>query len=260
MVFAIGLQRMSVRYAGLADAFYLAAMKNFEIVLRPKDLKTLQCLVLIGQYSLITPTRVPVYYVIGLAAKICQQEGMVDEKTIATGYNLDPLSVDMRRRLVWTVASMEFGLAHSLGRPNSFATGDEQLDVAFFSTVDDKYITESGVESGPANERKIAAIHSFKMRVLQADIRRTLYERKRPEPKNESSPWFQQMEKRMKDWLDACPENPPWCKSWFVSDPRPSYHLFTDMCCPQVHQPLSSDAHNHVSTLASGFEAVGSCS
>lgn len=215
MVFAIGLQRMSIRYAGLADAFYLAAMKNFEAILRPKDLKTLQCLVLVGQYSLITPTRVPVYYVIGLAAKICQQEGMVDEKTIGTGYNLDPMAVDMRRRLVWSVASMELGLAHSLGRPNSFATGDEQLDVAWFSTANDECITESGIDSsGPINDRKVAAIHSFRRRLLQAEIRRTLYERKRAEPKNESSPWFQQMEKKMKDWLEASPENPPWCRGW----------------------------------------------
>jgi hypothetical protein len=214
MVFAIGLQRMSIQYAGLADAFYQAAMKDFETVLRPKDLKTLQCLVLIGQYSLITPTRVPVYYVIGLATKICQQEGLVDEKTITTGYNLDPLTIDMRRRLVWSVASMEFGLAHSLGRPNSFATCDEQLDVNFMSTVEDEYITENGIEIGPTSPRKVAAIHAFRMRILQAEVRRTLYERKRPEPKDDSSPWYQQMEKRLKDWLDACPENPPWCKSW----------------------------------------------
>lgn len=216
MVFAIGLQRISIQYAGLADAFYLAAMKNFEAVLRPKDLKTLQCLVLIGQYSLITPTKVPIYYVIGLAAKICQQEGLVDEKTITTGYNLDPLTIDMRRRVVWAVASMEFGLAHSLGRPNSFATNDEQLDVGFFSTVEDTYITENGVEPGPNSERKIVAIHSYKMRILQAEIRRILYERKRADIKNDSSPWFQQMEKRLKDWLDTTPDSPPWCKAWYA--------------------------------------------
>lgn len=215
MVFAIGLQRMSIQYAGLADAFYLAAMRNFETILRPKDLKTLQCLVLVGQYSLITPTKVPVYYVIGLAAKICQQEGLVDEKTISTGLNLDPMAMDMRRRLVWTVASMEYGLAHSLGRPNSFATGDEQLDVGFFSTIEDQYVTENGIDlNGPISDRKVAAIHSFRMRSLQAEIRRTLYERKMPEPKNENSPWYKQMEGKMKNWMDQCPENPPWCRTW----------------------------------------------
>ncbi|KAG9257980.1 fungal-specific transcription factor domain-containing protein [Emericellopsis atlantica] len=241
MVLAIGLQRMSITYAGLADAFFQSAMKDFEVILRPKDLKTLQCLVLIGQYSLITPTRVPIYYVIGLAAKICQQEGLVDEKTITTGYNLDPLTIDIRRRLVWTVASLELGLAHSLGRPSSFATGDEQLDVGFFATVDDEHITERGIAAGPPSPRKVVAIHAIKMRLLQADIRRTLYERKKDEPQNDSSPWFQQMEQKIMAWRDNCPETSPWCQSWFTS----RYHQMRISMyrpSPQVSKPSAQAA------------------
>jgi hypothetical protein len=214
MVIAISLQKLDTQYAGLADSYYLAAMQHFEHVIRAKDLKTLQCLVLIAQYSMLTPTRVPVYYVMGLAVKICQQEGLSDEKTIATGYNLDPLTIDMRRRLVWIIASMEFGLAHTLGRPNSFATGDETIDVGFFSNVDDELITANGIEDGPASGRKLVAIHMCKMRILQAEIRRTLYERKRQEPKNDSHPWYQQMEAKMTAWVNDSPADPAWAKTW----------------------------------------------
>lgn len=214
MVLAIGLQKFGDQYAGLADSYYLAAMQDFETILRPKDLKTLQCVVLVSQYSLLTPTRVPTYYLIGLAAKICQQEGLVYEKTITTGYSLDPQIIDMRRRLVWIVASMELGLAHSLGRPNNFATGDEQLDVKFFATVDDEHITEHGIASGPISDQKLVAIHFYKMRALQAEIRRTLYERKTPEPKDDTNPWYQQMDTRLRDWIDAAPKSPEWTKPW----------------------------------------------
>lgn len=217
MVIAISLQKLEDQYAGLADSYYLAAMQDFEAVLRPKDLKTLQCLALIGHYSMITPTRVPVYFVLGLAAKICQQEGLVDEKTITAGYDLNPLTIDMRRRLVWTIASMEYGLAHSLGRPNSFATADEQLDVGFFATVDDEYITTTGIGPGPTSDRKLVAIHLAKMRILQAEVRRTLYERKKVEPRGDGSPWFKHMEAKLKEWLDTTPESPPWAKSWYVT-------------------------------------------
>lgn len=216
MVIAISLQKLEDQYAGLADSYYLAAMQDFEAVLRPKDLKTLQCLALIGHYSMITPTRVPVYFVLGLAARICQQEGLVDEKTITAGYDLNPLTIDMRRRLVWTIASMEYGLAHSLGRPNSFATADEQLDVGFFATVDDEHITVAGIGSGPPSDRKLVAIHLAKMRILQAEVRRTLYERKKVEPRGDGSPWFERMEAKLKEWLDGTPQNPPWAKSWYV--------------------------------------------
>lgn len=217
MVVAISLQKPGTLYAGLADSYYLAAMQKFEDVLQTKDLKTLQCLVLLGQYSLLTPTRIPIYYVIGLATRICQQEGLASEKTINTPpYNLNPKVIDMRRRLIWTVAAMEYGLAHSMGRPNSFATGDDRLDVDFFATVDDEYITDQGIQPGPPSERKLVAIHFYKMRMCQAEIRRVLYEKKKDDPKNDQHPWFGRVERMNQDWLDNSPTSPSWCKSWYV--------------------------------------------
>lgn len=214
MVIAISLQKLDTQYAGLADSYYLGAMKHVEEILRPKDLKTLQCLMLIAQYSMLTPIRTPTYYVVGLATRICQQEGLTSEKTITTGYNEDPQSIDMRRRLVWAIDAMELGLAHSMGRPSGFATADDHMDVSFFSTVDDQNITPSGIVDGPPSERKQVAIHFYKLRMCQAEIRRTLYEKKRPEPKDDTHPWYERIEKRMKEWLDASPEQPAWSKAW----------------------------------------------
>jgi hypothetical protein len=216
MVIAISLQKLDTQYAGLADSYYVAAMQHFTDVIRPKDLKTLQCLVLVGMYSMLTPTRTPVYYVLGLATRICHQEGLTEESTIATGENLDPLTVDMRRRLVWIVAGMELGLSHSMGRPSSFAKGDDRLDVGFFSTVDDEHISENGIQSAPPSPRKLVAVHFYKLRIYQAEIRRSLYEKKRTVPANDSHPWYEDMEKRMQEWVDSAPEHLSWCKPWFV--------------------------------------------
>ncbi len=47
MVMAISLQKLDTQYAGLADGYYQAAMQYFEDVVRHKELKTLQCLILI---------------------------------------------------------------------------------------------------------------------------------------------------------------------------------------------------------------------
>ncbi|KAH7270010.1 fungal-specific transcription factor domain-containing protein [Fusarium redolens] len=236
MLVAISLQKLDTQYAGLADSYYLAAMQLFEDVVRPKDLKTLQCLVLLGEYSLLTPTRTPIYYVIGLAARICQQEGLASEKTISTGYNLDAKTIDMRRRIIWTVAAMEYGLAHSMGRPNNFATGDDRLDVEFFAAVDDDNITDQGIQPGPPSERKLVAIHFYRMRMCQAEIRRALYEKKKEEPKNDSHPWFARIEKMNKEWLDASPTSPDWCKPWFTG----RYHqmrIFMYRPSPQIPKP-----------------------
>ena len=219
MVLAISMQKLDPQYAGLADSYYLAAMQSVDEVVRPKDLRTLQCLVLIAQYSLLTPTKTPIYYIVGLATRLCQQLGLTEEKTIVQGASLgqvDPLQMDMRRRLSWIVLSMEFGLAHSLGRPNGYATGQDHVDVGFFATVDDEYITPDGIISNLQSEKKIIAIHFFKMRLLQAEIRRVLYQRKRSEPKDDSHTWFCQMEERLQSWLDAAPTEPSWSKPWYV--------------------------------------------
>ncbi|KOS16665.1 Positive regulator of purine utilization [Escovopsis weberi] len=188
MVIAIGLQKLKTQYAGLADGYYMAAMRTIEEVIRPKDLKTLQCLILIVQYAMLTPTRIPMYYVNGLAVRICQQEGLTDEKTIA-GFNLDPLTVDMRRRLVWVVAAMEVELSHYMGRPSALATSSEKLNVDFFALVDDGNITLTGIHSGPPSPKKLETIHFYKMAECQVEIRKMLYEQKKSEPRSDCDPW-----------------------------------------------------------------------
>ncbi|KID77083.1 Transcriptional activator protein acu-15 [Metarhizium brunneum] len=241
MVIAIALQKFDSQYAGLADSYYLAAMQYAEAVIRPKDLRTLQCLVLIGHYSLLTPTRTPVYYVIGLATRICQQEGLTDEQTITTGYNLDEQTIDMRRRLAWIVAVMDFGLSYHMGRPSGFATGNDKVDVSIFSTVDDEHITANGISAGPTSPRKAFAAHFYQCRELQAEIRRNLYEQKRHQPNNDSYPWFDSIEKKMKSWLDAAPSHIQWGPSWCAT----FYHhtrVVLYRPSPQVPQPSARAA------------------
>jgi hypothetical protein len=217
MVLAISMQKLDTQYAGLADSYYLAAMLHVEAVIQLKDHRTLQCLILIGQYSLLTPTRTAIYFIVGLATRLCQQLGLTEEKTIVQGVSIgsvDPLQLDMRRRLAWIVLCMEFGLSHSLGRPNGFAMGQDHVDIGYFETVDDEYITSGGILHAPESEKKVMAVHFFKMRLLQAEIRRVLYQRKRPEPKSEDHPWFVEMEQKILDWLEASPPNPSWSKPW----------------------------------------------
>ncbi|CAK7201798.1 hypothetical protein SEUCBS139899_004513 [Sporothrix eucalyptigena] len=239
MVMAISLQKLDTQYAGLADSYYLAAMENFEDVVRPKDVRTLQCLGLIGQYSLLTPTRTNVYHIVGLATRICQQLSIADEKTISSGFQVNPLQLDMRRRLSWIVATMELGLAHSMGRPNGLSKGNDLIDIGYFADVDDQYITENGIQSGPTSEKKRVAIHFCKMRICQAEIRRVLYEKKRPEPRSEDHPWFAQMEKKIQNWLDTAPEQPVWCKPWFTG----RYHaMIVSLYRPSPQVPKPSPA------------------
>ena len=212
MVIAISMQKLSTQYAGLADAFYLAALQYLENAAKPMDLGTLQCFALIAQYSLLTPTRTAAFWVVGLAARLCQELEITEEATIMSTNERhtrpDKIQIDMRRRLFWVITSMEFGLAHSLGRPSAFGTTYDHINVKFFETVDDQFITPAGVIHGsPPSIKKRLAIHFFKMRLLQAEIRRKLYLRRRPQPTSDQDPWFQEMMGKLNHWRHSAPND-----------------------------------------------------
>jgi hypothetical protein len=224
MVIAVGLQRMEKQYAGLADAYYLAALKFLEAVIRLKSLQTLQAYTLIAAFSLLTPTRTAIYYVIGAAVRLAQALGFTDERTVGKGPNgsiVDPLELDMRRRLGWIVMVMDFGLAHSLGRPSAMAVNSDDVKLQWFEIVDDQYITRHGVVHSPRPSiKKWIAMHFFKMRLLQLEIRKALYLKKRPEPTDDSHPWFVQMEAKLEEWRDASPREDGQTgmdKIWYVT-------------------------------------------
>lgn len=244
MVIAISLQKMDTQYAGLADSYYLAALKYLQAVIKPMDLKTLQAFALLAEYSLLTPTRTAIYYVMGLAIRLAQALGINEERTITRGKGgakADCLEIDMRRRLFWCTWVMELGLAHSLGRPSILATSREHIDVGFFETVSDEFITPDGILPGAPRPtlKKWIAIHFFKMRLLQLEMRRKLYLKKRPLPKDDQDPWFHQMRAKLEDWRDASPNNDEGSglnKVWFIA----RYNTMIVMLyrpSPQVSRP-----------------------
>ena len=210
MVIAISMQKMSTEYAGLADSYYLAALPYLEPTLKRMDIRALQCLVLIASYSMLTPTRTAAYWVVGTAAKLCQDLGLTEEVTVTKspcGKPLNPLEIDMRRRLFWIVISMELGLSHSLGRCNSYSVSHNHFNVKFFELVDDRYITAEGVTQGAKPVlAKCIAVHFFKMRLLQLEARRTLYLNRRETPVDDQDPWFSQMLAKIDHWMSTCPK------------------------------------------------------
>ncbi|KAK5108581.1 hypothetical protein LTR62_008157 [Meristemomyces frigidus] len=244
LVIAISLQKMDTQYAGLADSYYLAALKWLEPVVKPMDLKTLQCFALMAEYSMLTPTRTAIYYVVGIAVRLLQSLGYHEEKTIVRGRadgQVDVLEIDMRRRLFWCIMVMDWGLAHSLGRPSMLATSQDHIDVKWFETCDDQHIKPEGIDAAAPRPtlKKWVAIHFFKMRLLQLEIRRKLYQRKRSEPTDDSDPWFKDMEAKICAWRDASPNTDGGSgldKSWFIMRYN-TIVVFLYRPSPQVPRP-----------------------
>lgn len=211
MVIAISMQKLDTQYAGLADSYYLAALPFLAEAVAKKDVSTLQCFTLMAQYSLLTPTRTAAYWVVGMAAKLSQDLGLCDEKTIdkpPLGLRPNFLEIDMRRRLFWIVTSLEYGLSHSLGRPSAFGVSVDNINVGFFQLCDDRYISPEGLLPGSYPVmKKCIAVHFFKMRLLQAEVRRTLYLRKRERPLTDRDPWFSKILTSIDNWVRDTPKN-----------------------------------------------------
>jgi len=243
LVVAISMQKLDTQYAGLADSYYLAALPFLTGAVRRMDLSTLQCFALIAQYSLLTPTRTAAYWVVGIAAKLCQELGLCEEETILrppSGARPNALEIDMRRRLFWIITSMEYGLSHSLGRPSAFGVTVDNINVRFFEQCDDRFISPDGLLPGHHPiMKKCIAIHFFKMRLLQAEIRRTLYLRKRESPVSDTDPWFHDMLARIDDWVRTCPKNDEGSglsETWFIGR-KNTMIVFMYRPSPQIPTP-----------------------
>ncbi|KAF3940368.1 hypothetical protein ABW19_dt0202539 [Dactylella cylindrospora] len=242
MVLAISMQKIGSQYSGLADGFYLSALTHLEAVVGAMNLSTLQCFCLMGQYSLLTPTRTGIYHIIGLATRLCIDLGLNQESTITKdifGNPLDTLTVDMRRRLFWVTSSMESGLSHILGRPSGFCTGDTFTDVQFFYPYDDSLITKDGLLPGPVSTKKLISMHFFRMRRIQSEIRLGLYQNMKETPRDDQDPWFKQMRAKLDNWVNTAPgngEGSGLSQEWF----RHRYNnmlIFLYRPSPQIPKP-----------------------
>ncbi|ETI22003.1 hypothetical protein G647_06073 [Cladophialophora carrionii CBS 160.54] len=243
LVIAISMQKLDKQYAGLADSYYLAALPFLTGAVQKMDLSTLQCFALIAQYSLLTPTRTAAYWVVGIAAKLCQDLGLCEEETIhrpPSGARPNALEVDMRRRLFWIITSMEYGLAHSLGRPSAFGVTVDNINVNFFELCDDRYISADGLLPGHHPiMKKCISIHFFRMRLLQAEIRRKLYLKKRDAPTHDQDPWFHQILTKIDNWVRDCPKNDEGSglsESWFIGR-KNTMIVFLYRPSPQIPNP-----------------------
>ncbi|KAI5805924.1 fungal-specific transcription factor domain-containing protein [Geopyxis carbonaria] len=239
MVLAISLQKYSIQYAAVADGYFLSGLQDLEEILDPMDHRTLQCLLVMVQYALVKPTRIAAYHIVGLCVRLCIQLGYHQERTIMLSETpLDPITKDMRRRMFWTLASMEYGLSQVLGRPSAFATSDAHIDVKFYEPVDDRYITAEGILPAPHSTKKLISMHFFAMRRLQAEIRHTLYQNPRETPKTDKDPWFQQMFEKCAKWKASCPQDDEGSGLGEICNSRyNNIIIFMYRPSPQVPQP-----------------------
>ncbi|GME54758.1 Fungal specific transcription factor domain containing protein [Neofusicoccum parvum] len=143
MVLAVAIQLLNRTDSSLpaqrADAYFSAALRlllDHPAVLLAGDLRHLEDLLLLVQYTCFSSSLTGAWHVIGLATRLAVDLGLHDH---ADHLPLDPLTLDRRKRLFWATYTFERNLCAVLGRPVSIP--DESIFVSLPSDADDEFIT-----------------------------------------------------------------------------------------------------------------------
>jgi hypothetical protein len=129
-------------------------------------------------YHMRSATSHGLWYMIGLAMRTCVELGLHRRTTTE---NLDPFSIQLRRRLFWTVYYLERAISMSLGRPCSIS--DRHIDVDLPLDVDD-YVRDPVALNSLQPSTKITTLSLFhailSIRRIDSRIQHSIYRTDRP--------------------------------------------------------------------------------
>ncbi|RAH63198.1 Zn(II)2Cys6 transcription factor [Aspergillus piperis CBS 112811] len=162
MVYAIGaaILQMTETYDSTPPSAFVAMALQLESVLgESQSYMNIEALMLLVLYHMRTSSATRVWYLIGLAMRICIDLGLHRESQYQ---KMRPYEGQMRRRLFWSVYLVERYVAWSLGRP--FSVPEEDIDVHAPADLDDSCTSDELVEQAlqgsvaprePARGRKL---------------------------------------------------------------------------------------------------------
>lgn len=143
-------------------------------------LEALSGTLLLAIYSLMRPNVPGVWYIMGSVLRLTVDLGLHTEKINMT---YDPFTREIRRRLFWTVYSLDRQVCSYFGRP--FGIPEESITTRFPSSQDDAQIVPNNRnisniqdysdEPNLSVSSKVVAISMFKIRQIQASIVKVLY-------------------------------------------------------------------------------------
>ncbi|KAK9476618.1 fungal-specific transcription factor domain-containing protein [Lipomyces japonicus] len=220
LMFAIGVAVHQQKYPVLlCESYHAAATKYAESAFAsPNRLESLQGILLLALYSIMRPAVPGVWYVLGVALRLCVDLGLHVEggvKTWSGSKNgkdetmIDARTLDLRRRLFWCTYAMDRQVCVYLGRP--FGIPDNFIKVPFPCDLDDVFITFEGIATPPDStppSYKQVAVHIFQIRRLQSEIQTILYERAElPRRFSSLREWQTNMSIRLEEWHRSCPKS-----------------------------------------------------
>ncbi|KAM0344822.1 hypothetical protein ACHAPU_007204 [Fusarium lateritium] len=201
MVLAISLMFMSGDHEeshSLSKSFTANAMADLSLIMQTKNVRSLQCLLLLLLLSIIDSSPAPVWYISGLCMRMCIDLGCHSEKTIRISTSIHGNEAtalqeeDTKRRLFWITYGFDRTLNICLGRPFTFDDFPVNISIP-------------GCSLKPIHRRQ--TLHWLELQRLQSEIAHKLHTTQdlvnrlhQEETEFDLSKWTKEMAEGLKAW------------------------------------------------------------
>lgn len=194
--------------------YFLEARKLIDIT-NVGDIPSIQTIVMMIIYLQCSARLSTCYSYIGIALRSALKEGLHRNLSIfqSSKRKLDPIEMDTRKRLFFTIYKMDIYINSLLGLPRSIS--EDEFDQDFPVDLDDEYITREAYHVEKQQGRLSSsgcANHHTKLMIILSMIVKELYPIKiKPKPNAEAKPAINIHEKitdlefQLKQWLEALP-------------------------------------------------------
>ncbi|KAH0613746.1 uncharacterized protein H6S33_005632 [Morchella sextelata] len=195
---------------------YHYALSFFYGLLNTSGLEDLQAIGLILQHIRGFPKPGGSWLLSRIAISMCFELGLHrSPKKWAYSGSTNPIDIELRKRVFWSILTLEVSLSARLGRPMSIRETD--FDVEYPERLDDEFITETGYlkrEGGNEDCAFDVSIEMFKFTSLYIEMLGTLYAPARPSREKYVS-LVEELEGKLLKWKEQAP------KSLSLDSPKP---------------------------------------
>ncbi|KAF6828941.1 C6 transcription factor [Colletotrichum musicola] len=198
LVYAMGatLIQPTQRVPGFSpESLYVTALQHMSTVEVSRSVQNIEAMTLLVMFHVRSTSSYGLWYMIGLAMRTSIDLGL---HRAAHEQNLSESVVQKRRRLFWSVYSLERTIAVSLGRPLSIA--DNQIDVELPNTT----ISSSPTAAGTAENDIALAVALFKLRKIESKIHHSIYRTDRT--LDSLRPKLDRLYERLQSWRHSLSE------------------------------------------------------
>ncbi|KAI3546556.1 chitin deacetylase 1 [Colletotrichum filicis] len=195
LVYAMGATLVQLTQRGPVlspEALYITALQHISAARESRTVQNIEAMTLLVMFHLRSTSSHGLWYMIGLAMRTSIDLGL---HRAAHEQNLDGPIVQRRRRLFWSVYSLERTIAVSLGRPLSIA--DNQIDVELPNTI----INGDPSASVLVGNDITLALVLFNLRRIESKIHHSVY--RTDKTLDALRPKLDRLHQQLKFWRDS---------------------------------------------------------